>query len=253
MRAHCRRCCRIHYSTAILVQALGRRHGSLDGQATNVLPTLLQQGDQVVDGQHDVSNKLFLGHANVANGNTHAENLLQLELDGGFDLDDLVAQVVGVRDGSRELAGYWFELSVYCLLIGENCTCSRHTLGQTRTQETRNLLDQAVRSDESIVLGGELLDELLVLVQLLQVVGRHGVDTAVLGTVDIVLVTQDANGHVGTRHGGQLDGARETLVTLRVIVLEADLELDGLEEVSLLGLQSCVSKISMLSGDTRGF
>lgn len=32
----------------------------------------------------------------------------------------------------------------------------------------------------------------------------------------------------------QPDGARETLVTLRVIVLEADLEFDGLEEVALL-------------------
>lgn len=122
----------------------------------------------------------------------------------------------------------------------------RHTLGQTGTQETRNLLDQAVGSDERIVLAGELLDELLVLVQLLQVVGGHGVDTAMLGTIDIVLVTQDADGHVGTGHRGQLDGARETLVTLRVIVLEADLELDGLEEVSLLGLQSCSQSVSGL-------
>jgi hypothetical protein len=105
------------------------------------------------------------------------------------------------------------------------------TLGQTRTQETGNLLDQGVGSDEGIVLACELLDELLVLVQLLQVVGGHGVDTTVLRTVDIVLVTQDADGHVGAWHRGQLDGARETLVTLGVIVLEADLELDGLEEV----------------------
>lgn len=124
--------------------------------------------------------------------------------------------------------------------------CREHTLGQTRTQETRNLLDQAVGSDEGIVLAGKLLDELLVLVQLLQVVSGHGVDATVLGTVDIVLVTQDADGHVGAGHGGQLDGARETLVTLRVIVLEADLELDGLEEVSLLGLQSCCQSVSGL-------
>lgn len=59
-----------------------------------------------------------------------------------------------------------------------------------------------------------------------------------LGTIDIVLVTQDADGHVGAGHRGQLDGARETLVTLRVIVLETDLELDSLEEVALLGLGS---------------
>lgn len=47
------------------------------------------------------------------------------------------------------------------------------TLGQTRTQETRNLLDQRVGSNESVVLASELLNELLVLVQLLQVVGAH--------------------------------------------------------------------------------
>lgn len=32
---------------------------------------------------------------------------------------------------------------------------------------------------------------LLVLVELFQIVNRHGVDSAVLGTVKIVLVTQD--------------------------------------------------------------
>lgn len=39
-----------------------------------------------------------------------------------------------------------------------------------------------------------------VLVQLLQVICRHGVDTAVLGPVQVVLVTQNADGHVGTRN-----------------------------------------------------
>lgn len=122
---------------------------------------------------------------------------------------------------------------------------SRHTLGQTRTQETRNLLDQAVGSEEGIVLAGELLDELLVLVKLLQVVGGHGVDTAVLGTVDIVLVTQNADGHVGARDRRQLqhrqyennleidqkttdtNGTAKSLIALRIVVLQADLELNG--------------------------
>lgn len=95
----------MHKTSTHLVETLGRRHGSLDGQATNVLPALLQQGHQVVDGQHDVADQLLLGHANVADGDTHAQNLLQLELDGGPDLGDLVGQVVGVGDGGRELAG----------------------------------------------------------------------------------------------------------------------------------------------------
>ena len=43
------------------------------------------------------------------------------------------------------------------------------TLGETRTQETGDLLDQGVGGDEGIVLASKLLDELLVLVKLLQV------------------------------------------------------------------------------------
>lgn len=155
-----------------LVQALGRRHGSLDGKATNVLPALLEKGDEVVDGQHDVANKLLNLHVDVSDGDTHAENLLELELDGGLDLVDSGRQVIGVRDGSRELA----------------------SLGETGTQETGDLLDESLGSDEGIVLAGKLLDELLVLVELLQVISGHGVDTTVLGTIDVVLVTENARG-----------------------------------------------------------
>lgn len=125
----------------------------------------------------------------------------------------------------------------------------KRTLGQTGTEETGNLLDKSLGSDESVVLASELLDQLLVLVQLLQVVGGHGVDTTVLGTVEIVLVTEDADGHVGAGDRGQLDGARETLVTLGVIVLQADLELDGLEEVALLGLVGVLQELSDLRPD----
>lgn len=98
------------------------------------------------------------------------------------------------------------------------------TLGQTRTQQTGDLLDEGLGSDEGIVLAGELLNELLVLVELLEVINAHGVNTAVLRTVDIVLVTQNADAHVGAGDGGQLDSAGETLVTLGVIVLQTDLE-----------------------------
>ena len=96
-----------HYRTnkCPLVDALGGGHGSLDGQASDVLPALLEQGDEVVDGQHDVTDELVLGHLNVANSDTHTQNLLQLELDGGLDLGDLVGEVLSVRDGGGELAG----------------------------------------------------------------------------------------------------------------------------------------------------
>ncbi len=52
-----------------------------------------------------------------------------------------------------------------------------------------------------------------------------------------IIASNIPDGHSRAGNLGKADGSRETLVTLRIIVLEADLELDGLEEVSLLGLQ----------------
>ena len=55
--------------------------------------------------QHDVGKNLIVVHLNVADGDTQAENLLELELDRGANLGDLVREVLRVRDGGRELAG----------------------------------------------------------------------------------------------------------------------------------------------------
>lgn len=169
---------------------------------------------------HDVGDELLRGHVNVSDGNTHAENLLQLELNGGLDLGDLAGEIVAVGDWSREFT----------------------SLGETGTQETRDLLDERVGSDESIVLASKLLNQLLVLVELLQVIGGHGINATVLSTIDIVLVTENADAHVWAGNDWQADSARETLVTLGVIVLEADLEFDGFEEVSLLLLERVLEK-----------
>ena len=64
----------------------------------------------------------------------------------------------------------------------------------------------------------------------------------VLGPINVVLVSEDADAHAGARHFWQFDGAGETLVTLGVIVLEADLELDSLEEVALLLVEGVVKE-----------
>jgi hypothetical protein len=169
-----------------LVEALGRRHRSLDGQAAHVLPALLQQRDEVVDGQHDVGDQLVLGHADIANSNTHTQDFLQLELDGALDFVDLGGQIFVVGDGGREFTSCrMLELQRILREVG-------HTLGKTGTQETRNLLDQGIGSDKGIVLAGKLLDQLLVLVELLQVISRHSINTTVLGTIDIMLVTENA-------------------------------------------------------------
>ena len=54
----------------------------------------------------DVSEALIVGHLGVSDGDTEAEDLLEVELDGGADLGDFVVQVLSVRDGGGELAGY---------------------------------------------------------------------------------------------------------------------------------------------------
>jgi hypothetical protein len=125
-----------------LVETLWWRHGSLDCQATNVLPALLQQGNQVVDSQHDVTDQLILSHTDIADSDTHAENLLELELDGGLDIGDLVGEIFSVGDWGWEFA----------------------SLGETGSEETRDLLDEGVGRDEGIVLACKLLDQFLVLV-----------------------------------------------------------------------------------------
>jgi hypothetical protein len=69
------------------------------------LPSLLQQGDEVVDGQHNVGDQLILGHLDVSDSNTHTQDFLQLELDGGLDFVDLTAKIFVVGDWGWEFTG----------------------------------------------------------------------------------------------------------------------------------------------------
>lgn len=146
-----------------------RNSTTYDSQRPDVLPSLLQQRNQVVDSKHDISNQLILGHANVSNSNTQAKNLLELELDGAFDVGDLLGQIFCVGNGSGEFS----------------------SLGQTGAEETGDLLDELLGGDEGVVLAGEFLDKLLVLVKLLQVVNRHGLEAVVFSAIDVVLVSKD--------------------------------------------------------------
>ena len=63
------------------------------------------------------------------------------------------------------------------------------------------------------------------------------------GAVEVVLVAQHAEGHVGAGDGGEFDGAGETLVSLGVIVFQADLEFDRLEEVALLLVEGVLEEL----------
>jgi len=198
-----------------LVKTDGLVHGGLDEQGLDVLPVLLEKGDQEVDGHHNVGKELILSHVDVTDSDTQAKNLLQLELDGGTDLIGLLTNVIGVSDGGRELT----------------------SLVETRSQKTRNLLDQDFGSKESIVLLGELLDLLLVLVELLQVINGLELHTDLLGLIAVKGITENADGHLGAGNVGKTNGTRETLVTLGIVVLQSNLEFNGLNKVTLLLLR----------------
>ena len=148
-----------------------------------------------------------------------------------------------------------------------NLNDTTHTFRETRTKETRNLFDKGLRSQESVVFLGELLDKLLVLVEpaqrghqrfgsrtsisiLLQVIDGHVFELNLLGTINVGCISENTNGHARAGNVGQsgmkrsapdemirrerssLYSARETFVSLGVIVLETDLELDCFHKVA---------------------
>ena len=86
--------------------------------------------------------------------------------------------------------------------------------------------------------------------ELLQIIDRHVLEIDLFGAVDVGSVSKNADRHpwpgnvwesvqanqihVHRTLGswGSLDGSRETLVPLGVIVFQTDLEFDGLDEVA---------------------
>mmetsp|Transcript_24653 Transcript_24653/g.42080 ORF Transcript_24653/g.42080 Transcript_24653/m.42080 type:complete len:308 (+) Transcript_24653:171-1094(+) len=195
-----------------LVQPLRLAHGRLDVQDLDVLPVLLEQRDKEVDGELEVLQDLLLRHTHVANGGVQAQDLLELELDSGLGLVDLGGEVLRLLHEGGELA----------------------RLVEAGAEQTRDLLDQRLRGKEVVVLLGELLDHLLVLVEVLQTLSVLEVQTHRSGLLAVEGVAKHAHAHLGARDVRQLDVASETLVLLRVVVLQADLQLDGLLELALL-------------------
>jgi hypothetical protein len=192
----------------------GRTHGTLDVDNSDVLPLLLQQRSQEIRCQLYVNNVLLLGELGVSNSNVQAHNLLHLELDGRLDLVDLLLHIIRTGEKSGELS----------------------CLGKTGSQKTRNLLNHVIRGKEEIVLLCKLLNKLLVLVKLLQVLNTHVVDSDTVCLLTMSSVSEHAALEVRAGNGGELESSRETLLTLRIVVLKGNLHLDGLGEVTLLSL-----------------
>jgi len=108
-------------------------------------------------------------------------------------------------------------------------------LVQTRTQETGNHLDDRVGSKESSIPLGKLLNELLVLIKLLKVVNRHGIDAHGSGLFAMLHITENTDLHLGPRAERKFDGSAETLIFLGIVILQTNLEFDGLKEITFFG------------------
>jgi len=189
-------------------------HRSLDVERLDVLPALLEKGDEEVDATLDVSLDLLLSEADVGNGNTKAEGLLHLELDLRLELKNLSGKIISVLDDSRELTG----------------------TVESRTVQLGNLTKNSLRSKEAVVLLAELLHGLLVTADGLKTVNTQAGKTELLGLIKVDLITKDANLDVLLARIGQTDNTAETLVLLDIPVLQTNLKLDGLSEVTLATL-----------------
>ena len=115
-----------------LVQSLRGSHRRLDVDGAHVLPVLLQQRHQEIDRQVNILCQVIIGHVNVTDSNTEAQNFLHLELDGCLDFLNLGGHRLGVGQRSREFT----------------------SLVQSRAQQTGNLLDQSLAGKESIIFLG---------------------------------------------------------------------------------------------------
>jgi hypothetical protein len=129
-----------------------------------------------------------------------------------------------------------------------------------------------LRGQKCVVLAGELFDQLLIPVQLLKIVRRHGIDPQMLRAVKVILVSDNTQIHSRSWESRQANCSRavivislyeeflgkgvlsQALVFLRVIVLQRDLQFDGFEESALVvfavGVGENLLHIGTNTGDT---
>merc|ERR1711931_539572 len=108
---------------------------------------------------------------------------------------------------------------------------------ETRSKKTRDLFDQGIRSDETIVSLGQFLHQLLILVQLFQSFNIHVRDVVGFRLITMRFVTKNTDLQLWSGNVLQFDSTTETLVPLGIVILESNLEFDGFQKVSFLRLR----------------
>lgn len=208
-------------------ELVGLAHGGLDVDRLKIVPSLLKEGSEEVHTHEDVLSEFVLRHLLVTDGNGHAGDLLELELDGGTGIIDLGSEVFVVGDD-----------------LGEHTDSV-----EDGSEDGGDLLDEGVTGEEEGVFLGPLLNELLVLVEGLETVEIHGVnlDVLSLNNIEVLGISDEADLEAGSGDMGETDGSSETLVLLGVVVLETDLEFNSLGELSgLLVLEDGLDAFSNL-------
>lgn len=180
----------------------------------NVVPALLQEGDQEVDSDQEVGLDVLSGHVVVTDGGAQADDLLELELALGLEVLDLALEGFVVGDDLGEAAD----------------------TGEPGTGDGGELLHEGVGGDEDVVLLGPALNGLLLLVEFLEVIDGDGVDAETLSLLQMGGVTDEADLHAGAGNVGEADGAGEALILGGVVILKTDLEFDGFLELTLFAL-----------------
>merc|ERR1719326_1428357 len=108
-------------------------HGGFDVEGPDVLPLLLQQRNQEIDGHVDVLDQLIVVHVDITDGDGQAQNFFHLEFDGLFHFFDFGNHIVSLGQNGWKLTGFV----------------------QTWSQQSRNLSDQSIGSQECVVFFGE--------------------------------------------------------------------------------------------------
>lgn len=77
-------------------------HRRLNMQTLHILPALLQQTDQEINGHIQILSNLFGFHFNGSNSCSQAQDLLELELNNLLNFGDLALNLFGFSQSERE-------------------------------------------------------------------------------------------------------------------------------------------------------
>lgn len=140
-------------------------------EGAHILPSLLHERDQEVDGHGEVLSDVILTSFDGADGSTQAGGLLGLELDSVLEFVDLGSDLLSLSKGD-----------------GEETHLDQHV-----TEQLGGLLGDGVGGQQDVVLLCPLLDLGLVLVKGLQTINIDVGDSVGSGFFDVGGVGEDAD------------------------------------------------------------